>query len=128
MATIDQTNRNDDGVGGFIGFLRDSFHTGLSAAENIHQTAMEVPLDILQGAGFPEEKTTMLKDKHRDLLRGMYGSIDSICARVAEGGAEQAALLTAMIRDRAQESAEKKTKQQKVPKKEQLEQEAGDEG
>ncbi len=104
MSTIDQTTRKDDGGNVLIGFLRNTLETGLGAAETMHQTAVEIPLNMLKGVGVSEEQTSALKDKHRNLLRGMYGSIDSIASQFVDVGEQQAAKLSAEIHDRVESS------------------------
>jgi len=102
MSTIDQTTRKVDGGSILTGFLRNTLQTGLGVAENMHQTAVEIPLNMLKGVGVSEEQTSALKDKHRNLLRGMYGSIDSIASQFVDIGEKQAAKLTTEIRDRVE--------------------------
>jgi hypothetical protein len=100
MSEFDQTTRKDEKSSGLTGFFRNTLHTGLGVAENMHQSAMEVPLNLLKGVGVSEEQTTELKDKHRNLLRGMYGSIDSIASKFVDVGEEKATKLATEIRDR----------------------------
>jgi hypothetical protein len=104
MSTIDQTTRKEDGGNVLTGFLRNTLQTGLGVAETMHQTAVEVPLNMLQVVGVSEEQTSALKDKHRNLLRSMYGSIDSIASQFVDVGENQAAKLSAEIRDRVESS------------------------
>jgi len=92
MSTSNQTVQKS---GGLTGVMKSSFKAGLGAAESMHQFAVEIPLNLLAVVGVPEEKTTMLKDKHRNLLRGVYGSVDSIASRAMDLGAEEADILTA---------------------------------
>lgn len=99
MSTIDQTTRKEDGGNVLTGFLRNTLQTGLGVAEKMHQSAVEVPLNMLKSVGVPEEKSSELKDKHRSLLRGMYGSIDSIATQCVDLGEKQASILTTGIRD-----------------------------
>ena len=102
MNTIDQTTRKDDN--GVAGMLRSSLKTGLGVAEHMHQFAVEIPLNMLKVVGVSDEQTTALKDKHRNLLRGMYGSIDSVATQMTEVGERQASLLAEGIRDLADEN------------------------
>jgi hypothetical protein len=91
--------------GGLTGVMKSSFKAGIGAAESMHQFAVEIPLNLLAVVGVPEDKTTALKEKHRGLLRGLYGSVDSITSRAMDLGAEQADILTSEIKKRT-ESAE----------------------
>jgi hypothetical protein len=92
MSTSNQTVQKS---GGLTGVMKSSFKAGLGAAESMHQFAVEIPLNLLAVVGVPEDKTTMLKDKHRGLLRGLYGSVDAITTRALDLGAEEADILTA---------------------------------
>ena len=110
MNSIDQTTRNADSVG-VAGLLRSTLKTGLGVAENMHQFAVEIPLNMLKVVGVSDEQTSALKDKHRGLLRGMYGSIDSVASQMTEVGERQATLLADGIRKLAESGktvAEKK--------------------
>jgi len=103
MATSDKTSHANDGSGGFMGFLRESFKTGISAAEELQQAAISVPLSMLEGLGVPEEKTQVLKDKNRQLVHGMVGSIQSIAGQFVEAGTSQVGLAADAIRDATNE-------------------------
>jgi hypothetical protein len=97
MNSIDQTTRNADSAG-VASLLRSTLKTGLGVAENMHQFAVEIPLNMLKVVGVSDEQTSALKDKHRKLLRGMYGSIDAAASQMAEVGERQATLLADGIR------------------------------
>ena len=97
MTTMGQTARKDDASDGFTGILRGSFQAGLRIAESMHQFAVEIPLNMLQVIGVSDEQTTALKEKHRNLLRGMYGSIDSVVTQFADSGQEQAGKLASEL-------------------------------
>jgi len=100
MNSTDQTTRKDVS-GGVTSLLRSSLKTGLGVAEGMHQFAVEIPLNMLKVVGVSDEQTTTLKDKHRSLLRGMYGSIDSVATQMTDVGEKQASLLVDGIRDLA---------------------------
>jgi hypothetical protein len=103
MTSIDQTTRKDDSLG-VANMLRSTLRTGLGVAENMHQFAVEIPLNMLKVVGVSDEQTSALKDKHRNLLRGMYGSIDSVASQMTEVGERQAAQLADGIRNLAESS------------------------
>jgi len=86
--------------------MKNSFQAGLKGAENMHQFAVEIPLNMLAAVGVPEEKTTMLKDKHRSLIRSVYGSVDSIASRAMDLGAEEADIQTAEAGKQVQNAKE----------------------
>ena len=53
------TSNKNDGAGGYqpekteqsSGMLKNAFNAGVSAAEDIHKRAFEIPLDMLEGMG-----------------------------------------------------------------------------
>jgi hypothetical protein len=49
----------------------------MDAVENIHQTAAEIPIEILKEIGYPEDKAEIIKDSHRRILKIVYGGICS---------------------------------------------------
>ena len=115
MNTINQTTQKADN--GVAGLLRSGFKTGLGVAEGMHQFAVEIPLNMLKVVGVSDEQTSALKDKHRSLLRGMYGSIDSVATQMTDVGERQATLLADGIRDLAKGAkAEAKATEKKATK------------
>ena len=103
MSTSKQTSDTGASKGGFTDVLRGSFQAGLGIAEKMHQFAVEVPLNMLPGVGVSEEQATALKDKHRNLLRGVYGSIDSVTTKGMDFGVEQAKRFTAELKGMAEQ-------------------------
>ena len=98
MNTINQTTQKVSN-GGVADLLCSGLKTGLGVAEGMHQFAVEIPLNMLKVVGVSDEQTSALKDKHRSLLRGMYGSIDSVATQMTDAGEKQATLLADGIRD-----------------------------
>jgi len=107
MATTEKTSRSDEGSGGFMGFVRDSFKNGMSAAEELQAAAVEVPLSMLKAVGVSEDDTQVLKDKNRQLVHGMVGSIQSFAGQLAEVGTKQVELAAEAIRKAAKDKEEK---------------------
>lgn len=103
MSTTEQTTGQERQTVGVIGFLRNSFQTGIGVAEKMHQAAVEIPLNMVPESVASAEQTTALKDKHRNLLRSMYGSIDAIANKAMDVGAEQAARFADSIRASAED-------------------------
>ena len=94
MSKSSQTKQNDSAARSLIGAFRSFFQAGLGVAESMHRFTVEVPLNMLPIVGVSEEQTTELKNKHRNLLRSMYGSIDSLGTRAMDFGADCADRLT----------------------------------
>jgi len=113
MATSDKTSYTNEGSGSVMGFLRDSFKIGISAAEELQQTAINIPLSMLEGLGVPEDKTQVLKDKNRALVHGMVGSIQSIAGQFVEAGTQQVGLAAAAIQQAKKDKEAPKAKESK---------------
>ena len=78
------------------GGLTTAFRAGMGAAQSMHQTAIEIPLKILQEFGVAEEKMEGLREKSRELIGGLYHMIDD------------AAVKTGFVQAREGEEGEKK--------------------
>lgn len=84
-------NDNSKSVEG-KGFLESAFKAGLSAAEDIQTRALDIPLNILEGMGAPEDKMSALRDKSRSLTHELYTTISSVASQLGlgqEGEAEK---------------------------------------
>jgi hypothetical protein len=55
--------------------VQSSFRNAMDAVENIHQTAAEIPIEILKEIGYPKDKAEVIKDSHRRILKIVYGGI-----------------------------------------------------
>jgi len=64
-----------DKAGMFNDLVQSSFRNAMDAVENIHQTTAEIPIEILQEIGYPEDKAEIIKDSHRRILKIVYGGI-----------------------------------------------------
>jgi len=63
-------------------FLDVAFKAGISAAEDIHKRAFDIPLHMLEGMGAPKDKVDMLRDKSQALIGELYSAINSVAAQV----------------------------------------------
>ena len=64
------------------GFVDHAFKVGMSAAEDIHQRAFKVPLDMLEGMGAPHDKMEMLREKSQKLIGELYAAINSVASQI----------------------------------------------
>ena len=83
------TTQTESTSGVIAGVLKSSMQMGLGVTERVHQFAVEVPLSMVPSFIASKEQTTALKDKHRNLLRGVYGSIDSFATSMLKAAEEQ---------------------------------------
>lgn len=75
-------NANEQGAAGSGNLLNHAFHTGISAAEEIHRTAFDIPLKMLEGMGAPQDKIDMLRDKSQSMIGELYQAITTVAAQV----------------------------------------------
>jgi hypothetical protein len=61
--------------------LTTAFRAGMGAAQSMHQTAIEIPLKILQEFGVAEDKMEGLREKSRELIGGLYHMIDDAAVK-----------------------------------------------
>lgn len=94
MTTKSKSSETVKESGGFMSFLRNSYKTGMDAAESMQHSAIEIPLVMLETVGVSEDKTAFLRDKNRRLVRGMVAPIENIVSKFVEVGADQVDLLT----------------------------------
>ena len=64
------------------GFIQAGFKAGMSAAEDISKRAFDIPINILEGMGAPEEKMAEIQKKKDSLLGDLYATINSVAASV----------------------------------------------
>lgn len=67
------------------GLLTTAFKAGISAAEDIHKRAFDIPLHMLEGMGAPQDKVDMLREKSQSLIGELYSAINSVAAQVTPG-------------------------------------------
>jgi hypothetical protein len=115
MTTRNKSSDTKQESGGFMSFLRTSYKTGMDAAEGLQQAGMEVPLVMLETVGVSKDKTDVLRQKNRQLVHGMIGSIENIASKFVETGVQQAGLVAGAIQ---QGKSEKPAPKAKPPKKE----------
>ena len=103
MSSSEKTTRKDPAAGGVTGTMKKAFKAGLGVAENMHQFAVEIPLNMVPESVATREQTDALKSKHKSLLRRMYGSIDSLATSAMDVGEEQAGRFAAGLKELAEQ-------------------------
>jgi len=76
----DPAEKQDSGKS--ISFLESGFRAGISAAEDIQKRAFDIPLNMLEGMGAPEDKIAMLRDKIQSMTGELYGAINAVADQV----------------------------------------------
>lgn len=64
-----------DTVSRFNEFVQSSFRNGMATVEKLHQSGVEIPVDMATQLGFPRDKAELIKDTHRRILNGVYGTV-----------------------------------------------------
>ncbi len=65
------------------GMLKSAFNAGVGAAEDIHKRAFQIPLDMLEGMGAPQDKVDMLRDKSQNLIGELYNAINTVASQIS---------------------------------------------
>jgi len=63
-------------------FSQTSLENTMDVVTEVHQTIIEIPINVVQELGFPEETSTALKKTHRRLLERIYGGYCHACGEV----------------------------------------------
>lgn len=61
--------------------LGKAFRASLQASRDMQQTAIDVPLNILQHLGVGADKMDALREKSHEMISGMYHAIDSAAVK-----------------------------------------------
>ena len=87
---MSETDKNENGQAGnpATSFLQNAYKAGMGAAETMHRTAVEIPLNILEQMGVESEKITMLRSKSSELIGDLYATIDSVASKSGVVGTE----------------------------------------
>ncbi len=83
MATTQTNLQPDKKPAGFFGFLKTSYQMSMDASENMTYTAIDLPFNILEGMGVPQDKTQGFKDFNHKLVGGVYRGMDKATATIA---------------------------------------------
>jgi hypothetical protein len=62
-------------VENFAEFLTESIENVVNTVERVHQTALDIPIDMLKSVGLPEETAVKVKDKQHQLVGSVYKAI-----------------------------------------------------
>lgn len=66
---------------GSVALLNSAYKAGLGAAQTMHQTAVDIPLNILAQLGLEEDKVKALRAKSQELIGELYTAIDSVASK-----------------------------------------------
>jgi adenylosuccinate lyase len=64
-------------VSEFKDLIQNSLENAMGTVERIHQTVIEMPIDVATELGLSQEQATRLKDGHRRILHTLYAGVAS---------------------------------------------------
>lgn len=88
-------------------FSQRSLENTLGTIKEVHQTIVEIPIDVARELGLPDDKSTMLKETHRRVLDRVHEGVCDACGQVNRYIVEQAKAVN-QLADYAPRSAEPK--------------------
>ncbi|NIQ97631.1 MAG: hypothetical protein GWN87_28250, partial [Desulfuromonadales bacterium] len=65
----------NDTVSRFNEYVQSSFRNGIATVEKLHQSAVEIPINMATQVGLPRDKANLIKDTHRRILKDVYGTV-----------------------------------------------------
>lgn len=71
-------------------FSQKSLENTLSSIKEVHQTIVEIPINVAQDLGLPEDTSTALKYTHRRVLDRVHDGVCGACGEVNRYIVEQA--------------------------------------
>jgi len=71
-------------------FSQKSLENTLGTIKEVHQTIIEIPIDVARELGLPDDKSTMLKETHRRVLDRVHEGVCDACGQVNQYIVEQA--------------------------------------
>jgi len=92
MSIVDKVTR-------FNEFVQASLDNGMTAVKHLHQTAVEIPIDIGKELGLPADKVDMMKATHRRILDNTYGGARSAQMELGSLVVEQIGEVSTLIKD-----------------------------
>ncbi len=79
-----------DRIAKVMEFSQTSFENTMDTVREVHQSIVEIPINIAQELGFSEEKSTAIKNTHRRVLEVIHGGITDACGEVNQYVVKQA--------------------------------------
>jgi hypothetical protein len=76
----DQQQTGSKAAGG-ASLLNNAYKAGIGAARTMHQTAVDIPLTILEQMGLEKDKVTGLRTKSHQLIDELYHAIDTVASK-----------------------------------------------
>jgi len=74
-------------------FSQKSLENTLGTIREVHQTIVEIPIDIAEELGLPEEDAVAIKQTHRRLLDHIHSGVCDACGEVNQYIVKQAKIV-----------------------------------
>jgi len=81
MTSQNEKQSADGKAAGAAALLNNAYKAGMGAARTMHQTAIDIPLNILAQLGLEEDKVSALRAKSQELIGELYTAIDSVASK-----------------------------------------------
>lgn len=63
-------------------FSQTSLENTMGTIKEVHQTIVEIPIDVARELGLPDEQSRLLKEKHRRVLDHIHDGVCKACGEV----------------------------------------------
>ena len=81
------------GITNVMAFSQASLENTLGTIKEVHQTVFEIPVNVAQELGLPEEKSVALKRTHRRILEHIHAGVCGACGEVNQYVVKQAKIV-----------------------------------
>jgi len=81
MTKKDDKQEAESKASGGASLLNSAYKAGIGAARTMHQTAIDIPLTILEQMGLDKSKVTALRTKSHELIDELYHAIDTVASK-----------------------------------------------
>ena len=71
-------------------FSQTSLENTMDTIKEVHQTLVEIPIDVAQELGVPEEQAAALKETHRRILEHLHSGVCDACGEINQYIVKQA--------------------------------------
>lgn len=71
-------------------FSQTSLENTMGTIKEVHQSIIEIPINIAEELGFPEREASALKDAHRKILDHLHNGVCQSCGEVNQYVVKQA--------------------------------------
>ncbi|MGI9343855.1 MAG: hypothetical protein ACR2QV_13535 [Gammaproteobacteria bacterium] len=85
----DDKQKTGSTAAGGVSLLNNAYKAGIGAARTMHQTAVDIPLTILEQMGLEKDKVAGLRAKSHELIEELYHAIDAVASKSGVVGGDK---------------------------------------